>query len=282
MYQIKTKILSNKRIIPKHYKICLDAPEIAGEAKPGQFVHIKVKKGYDPLMRRPFSIHKSEEGKIELLYKIVGRGTEILSWQKTGKKIDTLGPLGQGFKWNADVKRIVLVAGGMGVAPLYFLAERLASCKNGGADKWSKEQFLLNDYSRNKNLGDVLIILGSESKENILCLEDFRNLDIKVKVATEDGSQGYKGLVSDFLFHLLQKDLQTDLLYACGPLPMLKKIAKLSSRYKIPSQVSLEQRMGCGIGACRGCAIAGQNGYLRVCRDGPVFWVQQICWKNLD
>lgn len=282
MYQIKTKILSNEEIIPGHYKICLDAPEITREAKPGQFVHIKVKEGHDPLMRRPFSIHKSEEEKIELLYKIVGRGTEILSRQETGKKIDTLGPLGQGFKWNADVKRTVLVAGGMGVAPLYFLAERLTGCKNGGVDKRSKKQPLLNDSLRNKNLGDVLVILGSENKENILCLEDFRNLDIKVKIATEDGSQGYKGLVSDFLFHLFQKDPQTDLLCACGPLPMLKKIAQLSSRYRIPSQVSLEQRMGCGIGACRGCVIAGQNGYLRVCCDGPVFWTHQIRWENLD
>jgi len=280
MYQIKAKILSNEKIIPGYYKMRLHAPGMAQEAKPGQFVHIKVKDGYDPLLRRPFSIYKSEGEKIEILYKVVGRGTELLSRKKIGNKIDILGPLGQGFKINPDLKRIVLVAGGMGIAPLYFLAERLFGCKNGRDEKRSKGQSLLNDSLRNKNLPDILVILGSGSKENMLCLEDFRNLDIKVAVATEDGSQGYKGLVSDFLSHLLQEDSQIDLLCACGPIPMLKKIAQLSLKYKIPCQVSLEQRMGCGIGACLGCIIKGESGYLRVCSDGPVFQANQILWKE--
>jgi len=257
MYQIKTKILSNKKIIPGYYKISLDAPEIAREAKPGQFVHIRVKDGYDPLLRRPFSIHKSRDRRIEILYKVVGRGTKFLSEEKRGRRIDILGPLGQGFKKKADFKRTILVAGGIGVAPLYFLAEKLAG-------------------------NNVLVLLGTETKEKILCLEDFRNLSIKVEIATEDGSQGYKGLVSDLLLHFLQKSPQVNLICACGPIPMLKKIAQLSLRYKIPCRVSLEQMMGCGIGACLGCIIKGQDGYLRVCRDGPVFDAQQILWEDLN
>lgn len=282
MYQIKAEILSNEIIIPAYYRMCLDAPEIAREAKPGQFIHIRVEDGYDPLLRRPLSIHKSENGKIEVLYRVVGKGTKLLSNKKRGKKIDTLGPLGQGFKIKPDLRRIVLVAGGMGVAPLYFLVERLSGCKKGRGEKGSEGQSLLNDSLRNKNLPDILLILGSESKKSTLCLEDFSNLDIKVEVVTEDGSQGYKGLVSDFLSHLLQEDSQIDLLCACGPIPMLKKIAQLTRRYGIPCQVLLEQRMGCGIGACLGCGIAGQNSYLRVCRDGPVFQAQQIRWDDLD
>jgi len=257
MYQIKTKILSNKKIIPGYYKMCLDAPEIAEEARPGQFVHIRVKDGYDPLLRRPFSIHKSQEGKIEILYKVVGRGTEFLSGEKIGGRIDILGPLGQGFKEKADFKRVILVAGGIGVAPLYFLTERLVG-------------------------NDILVLLGAESEKKVLCLEDFRNLNINLEIATEDGSQGYNGLVSDLFLSVLRERPQVDLVCACGPTPMLKKVAQLSLRYKVPCQVSLEQRMGCGIGACRGCTIKGQNGYLRVCCDGPVFDAHQILWKDLE
>jgi len=165
MYQVKAKILFNEKIIPGHYKIRLHAPGIAQEAKPGQFVHIKIEDGYNPLLRRPFSIYKSEGEKIEIFYKVVGRGTELLSRKKTGNKIDILGPLGQGFKINPDLKRIVLVAGGMGIAPLYFLAEKL-------------------------NREDILILLGAESKGKILYLEDLKNLNVKVQIATEDGSQG--------------------------------------------------------------------------------------------
>lgn len=256
MYQIKTKILFNEKIISGHYKMRLHAPGIAQEAKPGQFVHIKIKDGYDPLLRRPFSIYKSEDERIEIFYKVVGRGTEFLSRKKIGNKIDTLGPLGQGFKINPDFKKIVLVAGGMGIAPLYFLAEKL-------------------------NRKDILILLGAESKGKILYLEDLKNLNVKVEIATEDGSQGHKGLVSDFLFHFIKENSQIDLVCACGPIPMLKKIAELSLKYKIPCQVSLEQRMGCGIGVCLGCIVKGKNSYLRVCSDGPVFQANQILWNNM-
>ena len=255
MYQIKAKILFNEKIISGHYKMRLYAPEIAQEAKPGQFVHIKIRDGYDPLLRRPFSIHRCEGEKIEILYKVVGRGTEFLSRKKIGNEIDTLGPLGQGFKISPDLRRIVLVAGGMGIAPLYFLAEKL-------------------------NREDILILLGAESKGKILYLENLKNLNVKVQIATEDGSQGYKGLLSEFFFHLLKEDSQIDLVCACGPIPMVKKIAQLSLKYKIPCQVSLEQRMGCGIGVCLGCTIKGESSYLRVCSDGPVFQANQIRWKE--
>jgi len=254
MYQIKAKILFNEKIISGHYKMRLYAPGIAQKAKPGQFVHIKIKDGYDPLLRRPFSIHGCEGEKIEILYKVVGRGTESLSRKKIGNEIDTLGPLGQGFKINPDLKRIVLVAGGMGIAPLYFLAEKL-------------------------NRKDILILLGAESKGKILCLEDLKNLNVRAKIATEDGSQGHKGLISDFLFHFIKESSQIDLVCACGPIPMLKKIAQLSLKNKIPCQVSLEQTMGCGMGVCLGCTIRGKSGYLRVCSDGPVFQANQILWN---
>ncbi len=255
MYQIKTKILSNEKIIPGHYKMRLRAPGIAQEAGPGQFVHIKIKNGYDPLLRRPFSIHRCEDENIDILYKVVGRGTELLSREKIGNEIDTLGPLGQGFKTSRDLEKIVLVAGGIGIAPLYFLAEKLKR-------------------------KDILLLLGAESKRKLLCLEGLRNLNLEVQIATEDGSQGYKGLLGEFFFHLLKKNSQIDLVCACGPIPLLEKIAQLCLKYKISCQVSLEQRMGCGIGVCLGCTIKGKSTYLRVCSDGPVFRAQQILWKE--
>ncbi len=281
MYQIKAKIILNKKIIPEHYKICLDAPEIAGEAKPGQFVHIRAREGYDPLLRRPFSIHKSQGEKIEILYKVVGKGTQLLSRKKIGKKIDILGPLGQGFKVNPGLEKVILVAGGIGVAPLYFLAERLAGYTHWKAEKGSKRQSIINDSSINKNQLDILVLLGAETKEKILCLEDFKNLNVKIEIATEDGSESFKGLVSDLFFQLLSKESQVNLVCACGPALMLKRIAELNYRYKIPCQVSLEQRMGCGIGACLGCTIKGQTGYLRVCRNGPVFEADEIQWNEI-
>jgi len=179
----------------------LYAPGIAQEAKPGQFVHVRVRDGYDPLLRRPFSIYKSKDERIEIFYKVVGSGTKLLSKKKTGNKIDILGPLGQGFKISPNLKRIVLLAGGMGIAPLYFLAEEL-------------------------NREDILILLGAENKGKVLYLEDLKNLNVKVQIATEDGSQGYKGLLSELFFHLIKKNSQIDLVCACGPIPMLKKIAQ--------------------------------------------------------
>ncbi len=255
MYQIKANILCNEKVISGHYKMHLHAPEIAQRAKPGQFVHIRINNGYDPLLRRPFSIHRCQGEKIEILYKVVGRGTEILSQKKIGNVIDALGPLGQGFKINAGSKEIVLVAGGMGIAPLYFLAEKL-------------------------DRENILVLLGAETKGNILCLENLENLKAKVRIATEDGSKGYKGMLGELFFRLLKENSEIDLVYTCGPIPMLKEIAQLSLKFKIPCQVSLEQRMGCGMGICLGCTIKGKNGYLRACSDGPVFQANQILWEK--
>ena len=256
MYQIKAKILCNKRIISGHYKMRLHAPGIAQEAKPGQFVHIRTENGYNPLLRRPFGIHGCQDEEIEILYKVVGRGTQALAGKKIGNGIDILGPLGQGFKIDPDSGRIVLVAGGMGIAPLCFLAEKLSG-------------------------EDILVLVGAESAGKVLCLERFEMLNAKIQIATEDGSKGFKGMLGELFSHFLKKNSQLDLVYACGPMPMLRRIAQLSLKYKIPCQVSLEQKMACGMGACLGCTIEGKNSYLRACSDGPVFQAQQILWNKV-
>jgi len=262
MYHVKSKILFNQEIAPGHFVISLDSPKIAQEADPGQFVHVRVENKEDPLLRRPFSIHNAEDEKIEILYRVVGRGTSLLSRKKPGEKIDLLGPLGQGFKTNPGVKRAILVAGGVGVAPLYFLARRLATTR----------------------ISEISVLIGAKDKGKLLCERNFRNLGVKVEIATEDGSKGFKGLVSDLFSNSISTDpyMVSTFVYACGPFPMLRKIASLSKRRGIPCYVSLEQRMGCGIGACLGCAIRGTNGYLRLCKEGPVFDARKICWETIQ
>ncbi|RLE09449.1 dihydroorotate dehydrogenase electron transfer subunit [Candidatus Aerophobetes bacterium] len=259
MRQVKSEVLFNRKVISGCFVMGLYCPEIARSAEPGQFVHLRVEDREEPLLRRPFSIYRVENEKIEILYKVVGRGTKILSRKRRGEKIDLLGPLGKGFKIDSTVKRLILVAGGVGVAPLYFLTSRWAIAK----------------------MREVIVFLGAESKERLLCEEEFKGLGTKVKVATENGSRGFKGLISDLFAKWLSSGqlLSESLICACGPLPMLRKIASLSKRSKAVCYVSLEQRMGCGIGACRGCIIRGKNGYLRVCKDGPVFNAQDIDWN---
>ena len=265
MHQIRAGILFNQKVIEKCYKMSLYAPEIAKEAYPGQFIHIRCTKGYNPLMRRPFSIYKAKGERIEILYEVVGKGTHLLSSKRRGEKVDILGPLGRGFRINLPlVKRAALVAGGIGVAPLYFLASKLMK--------------ILEKEERENSIPLPLVLIGAKNEKEILEEEEFKNLKVEVKIATDDGSKGFKGEVTDFFASLfLIPDCSSFVnVYACGPLPMLKKIAMLSLKYKFPCQLSLEQKMGCGIGACLGCVIKGKNGYLRVCKDGPVFDAEEI------
>jgi len=271
MYQVVAKVLSNKNITLNYFKIILNAPEICQDAQPGQFVHIKVTAGSAFLLRRPFSIYNLEDEKLEILYRVVGKGTDLLSQKRKSKKLDLLGPLGQGFELKENFGKVILVAGGIGVAPLYFLAKRLLNHD-------SKISGQTRPKSRHPK---ITLFLGARTRKQILCAQDFKNLGATVKIATEDGSWGYKGLVSDFLAETLLRYSKPDLVFTCGPVPMLKKIAQLSRKYRVPSQVSLEQRMGCGIGACLGCVVRAREGYLRVCKDGPVFRVNQILWDRL-
>ncbi len=271
MYQVIAEVLSNKNITLNYFKITLNAPEICQDAQPGQFVHVKVTAGYAPLLRRPFSIHDTRDENLEILYQVVGEGTAFLSQKEKGEKLDLLGPLGQGFESKENFRKVILVAGGIGVAPLYFLAKRLLNHDS----KISDQAPLKSCHPK------IIVLLGAGIRKQILCAQDFKNLGATVKIATEDGSWGYKGLVSDFLAETLLPYSKPDLVFACGPLPMLKKIAQLSRKYRLSSQVSLEQRMGCGIGACLGCVVTSPEGYLRVCKDGPVFRVNQILWERL-
>ncbi len=258
MIQKKFKVISNNLVTGKYYQLVLDAAQIGKKASPGQFVSILINNGPEPLLRRPLGIHRvKKNGSLEILYEVKGKGTQNLSQKKSGEYLDVIGPLGNGFSI-LDTRYSMLVAGGMGIAPLLFLAERTR---------------IQHPASR------IEVLIGAKTKNQVLCEKEFRGLGCEVKIATDNGSCEFKGYVSD----LLNKELSAirhlpRAIFACGPKPMLKEVALLAKKYHIPAQVSLEEHMACGTGVCFGCVVKTKAGYRRVCKEGPVFEANQIIW----
>jgi len=263
IFQLKVKISSQTRVKNNYWHCEFSAAQIAKIALPGQFINIRVNALCEPLLRRPISIHGVSGSKIKIFYEVVGQATEILAQKKSGDCLDIIGPLGNGFYHAPRTTHHapILVAGGMGAAPLIFLAEKLAEVQSP------------------KSKVQTMVLVGARTKEQLLCVNDFKKLGCDVKVATDDGSAGFRGRVSDLL-----KNLPCTLhpapctIYACGPKPMLKAIADISRERGIPTQLSLEEHMACGIGACLGCAVKTKNGFKRVCQEGPVFYAQDLIW----
>jgi dihydroorotate dehydrogenase electron transfer subunit len=272
MKQLKVKILANDKVSNSFYKMKLASNYLAKSAKPGQFIEVRCTAGVDPLLRRPLGVHRITKSGIEVLYEIVGKGTELLSAQKAGRELDIIGPLGNGFgirHTKYDVRTTILVAGGIGVAPLVALAEEL---------------------------GNAHVIIGARTKSHVLCENEFKRLGCTVSVATEDGSKGHKGLATDLLKDALAARKNTQIypapeapddrafqrnaqIYACGPTGMLKAVAQIAASHHIKCQVSLEERMACGVGVCLGCPVKVKSGdYRIVCKDGPVFNAEDIAW----
>ena len=258
--QIKAKITSNKRFKDNYWHLEFESGVIAGGALPGQFVNIKVGDDVEPLLRRPLSIHWIEGSRVRFFYEAVGIGTQILSGRRPGELLDVIGPLGNGFSVPGKAKGTgpklpIVVAGGMGGAPLLFLAKKIRSSK-------------------------PLVLIGARTKSKVLCAQEFKALGNAVKIATDDGSAGFKGRVTELLSQVL-REAKTEggfSLYACGPRPMLKAVSKIACDNNIDSQLSLEEHMACGIGACLGCVVATKSGYKRVCKDGPVFSGKELTW----
>jgi len=251
--QIKVKVTSNKRFKNTYWHLEFESAIISRQAVPGQFVNIRVSDCIEPLLRRPISIHRTSGLKVKLFYKVLGKGTQILSSRKPGELLDIIGPLGNGFAYNRTGKRqAIIVAGGMGVSPLVFLAEKI-------------------------KLNKPLVLIGAKTKKQILCMREFKALGCKLKLATDDGSLGFKGSVTELLSMVLAENNLAEI-FACGPQPMLKAVVEIACAKKIASQVSLEEHMACGFGACLGCAVTTKSGYKRVCKDGPVFSGQELTW----
>ena len=245
-----------------YFLFTIESPAVGSGARPGQFVMVKVSSSLFPLLRRPLSIHSAGPVGIELFFKIAGPGTEILAGKKAGDAIDILGPLGRGFTVSAGLrgKKAFLVGGGRGIAPLYFLGLEL---KAAGAE--------------------VAVLYGGRCQVDIPLRHKFEVAGLPLHCSTDDGSCGFEGLVTDLLARELGRS-RPDLLYVCGPDPMMKAAALTARRAGIPAEFSLESMMGCGIGACWGCVhrIKDESGdaWVKICEEGPVFPGDRIVWTD--
>lgn len=216
----------------------------------GQFLEVRVTDEIEPLLRRPISIYNIDENIVEFVFQVKGKGTTILSSKELGDSIDVLGPLGQGFFKFEGKKNIAIIGGGIGIFPLHELAKRA------------------------KNECNINMYLGFRNKEFVVLEEEYKSKANKFVLTTDDGSYGNKGFAIDFLKQDIENE-NIDGIFACGPLPMLKAVQELAKHTNTPCQISLEERMGCGIGVCLGCAVEVNAGdeivYTHVCKAGPVF-----------
>lgn len=253
--QVFAELIKKEKLLDGLYKFSVDAKEIVNLAKPGNFIEIRINENLDPFLRRPISIYNldKERGILEFIFQIKGKGTELLSKKKEGDKIDIIGPLGNGtFKFE-EYKNLAIIGGGIGIFPLYELAKQSRDLEK-----------------------EVHTYLGFRNK-NLVTLEDeFEQVSNTLTITTDDGSYQNSG----FAINYLEKDLEKnniDCIYACGPLPMLRAVKKFAEEKNIPCQLSLEEKMGCGMGVCLGCAVKTASStkenpqYVHVCKAGPVF-----------
>ena len=259
--QENATILRNEQLAEHIYRLTLKSPHIAAAAQPGQFVMVRVSDRFDPLLRRPFSLHQTtNNGTIQILFKIVGVGTKNLATMRPDQGLNLIGPLGKGFCFQGEGP-FCLIGGGMGVAPLLFAAKVLAQ-------KRANER--------------IFVLLGGRTEKEMVVAPDFRTLGVKTYLATEDGTIGHHGMVTDLMGSIVESGGRWSAM-ACGPMPMIQAVAKRCREYRWECQVSIESFMACGMGTCLGCAMPMREkeaGFFHVCSDGPVFNIQELGWYN--
>ena len=286
MIQVTSDIVSNKRITENCWRVVLDSPQIASEVKPGQFIHVKAGGKSGPLFRRPFSVFrrvplKGDHLGIEIVYKVIGTGTRVMTGLRKGDTLDLLGPLGHGFELDRSKSVQVVVAGGTGAACLFLLSEEI-----------SKAGLPLK------------VLLGADTKSSVLLKKEYAALKGEVMLSTDDGTFGFHGFVTQMLEKGFNegKISRDCMIYSSGPEPMLKALASICKTNHLPAQVSVERHMMCGIGACLACVckvdpnhipekrdvrsshmqfISGKEfGYGLVCKDGPVFDIDEVIFDD--
>lgn len=254
MVRRRCTITRHERVAPGHYVLSMRSPEIAKSARPGQFVQVLCGDSCDPLLPRPFSFLTATKSEFSFLYHVVGRGTQALSQLRKGESLWVVGPLGHGFAKTR--KKALLVGGGVGIPPLYHLAQSL------------------------KRKKDAVVFLGARNRSLLLCESDFKRLGVEVRSSTDDGSKGHKGFVTSLLESFLKKVSAEDVqIFTCGPTPMLKAVSALANKYGVECEVSVEVPMACGFGACLGCAIKVGDRFAIACKEGPVFQGKDIRWE---
>ncbi len=258
------RVMSNRRLdkVGRYFRLTIDGFRAARPVSPGQFVHVKVAEGLDPFFRRAFSIagYTPEKGILEIIYKVVGRGSSALSGLTYGDRLDLIGPLGNRFSRPPKAKTAILAAGGVGLPPLYFLARHLVD-KGHPSDR-------------------LIFIYGGRTQSELIELPRIRQLGITTVFCTDDGSYGYRGLVTEAVARHLDGRKQNQIhLYGCGPEPMLAALQNLALAGGWSGELSLEAPMPCGVGVCLGCikpSLKRPGDYVRVCYDGPVFGMGEV------
>ncbi len=253
-------ILSHTSAGRGYYRLVLKAPGAAAGALPGQFVMLRVSENLDPLLARPFGISSvSSKSSMEIVYRVVGKGTALLTGRKPGEVLSVLGPLGKPFPMPGKGTMPILVGGGSGFPPLHFLAQRAGSSAH--------------------------FFIGARNKECLppaAIVKSFKDVST-VHIATDDGSAGVRGMSTNILDAFLSKQEKKShlVIFACGPHAMLAAVSRIAAEHSIPCYVSMEERMACGLGACMGCAIPLKaGGYKRACKEGPVFLSREIDWSE--
>jgi dihydroorotate dehydrogenase electron transfer subunit len=262
MIQSDVTVLWNRKLGQDYRHLALSADTGFEDAQPGQFVTVSIDQ-QPQILRRPFSIHRlivenNQPRGLEILYRVVGPSTKRVAQLETGDVVNVLGPLGNGFTLPQATKRVYLVGGGIGVAPLLFWADYL---RETGVD-----------------LSDCALFLGGRTETDLLRRDEFQHLGLTLHLSTDDGSVGHPGVITRVLETVLEKE-SPDLICACGPPAMLDATAAIAAKWKLPCQVSVETLMACGMGACLGCAVETVDqdaGYRHVCIDGPVFDARQL------
>lgn len=266
----QVEVFGYKRLGEPYHSLTIVAPEISANAKPGQFIAIRLPEDNSLLLRRPFSIHRVDRrpgwaGTIEVVFDVRGRGTELLAKSRPHTPLDVLGPLGRGFRIPKDPTTCLLIGGGIGTAPLLFLAEELRDHGN-----------------------RVDFILGGRTQEHILRPIEAKRVALSVAFTTDDGSSGHEGVVTDILPDVVAQT-GAKVIYTCGPPGMLRAVATAARKLRVPCQVAWEEVMACGFGACLVCAVPVRLeskteqeqdnwGWVRCCTEGPVFSSQRVHW----
>jgi dihydroorotate dehydrogenase electron transfer subunit len=257
---LRETVEKTEQLAKSIYRMTIKSDFVSSNARPGQFVNVKCSEGINALLRRPISICKvdKDRGTFDIVFQIKGIGTEYLSQKKSGSEIDIIAPLGDTFDIDSKYKKIAVVGGGIGIFPLLYILREMKDAE--------KRAYI-----------------GFRNKDFAVLTDEFESNSSVLNISTDDGSMGYKGLVTDILENDL-KSCKFDIIYACGPTPMLKKVVDIAGRNNIKCQVSMEQRMGCGIGACLVCACKTKKDegweYSHVCKDGPVFWSEEVIFDD--
>lgn len=322
MKQHVALVVDNHEVSPGYHRLRLDAPLIASTARAGQFVHVLPRGAgvYDPLLRRAFSILSSQGETFDFLFRVQGRGTASLASCRSSDVLDVIGPLGLPFtmphralgattvppapssrslaEGAIDKAHVILVGGGVGVPPLAMLAAQINRLQAN-----SEPFFAAASGEARTTEAGVVALIGARSARDAICLDDFERHNTRVQIATDDGSVGTHGLVTQLLEAQLDGitpkkespgsvsmqvfDNRNTIVYACGPLPMLRSVAAICTAREVLCQVSMEENMPCGVGVCNGCVVRVANAddeygyYRRVCVDGPVMWAHEVAWDAI-